>query len=193
MRRLPRIREPSDGTHPVNTIALPFPDGIAAPPGRSLGIQDATVSHPSRAVDYRGLSEKPSRCYVQQWNLNIQRALPAEFFLSAVYVGSKGTHLEQYSQQVNQISDALLAQAAAQVDLTLPKSQGERRPCPINTKSVFINGQALALTGSTTTKGSSFVLIPSTRACNLPAKGPTTVSITLSAHRAKTIRGPGRC
>jgi len=28
-----------DGTHPVNTIALPFPSGISAPPGRSLGAQ----------------------------------------------------------------------------------------------------------------------------------------------------------
>jgi hypothetical protein len=25
-----------DGTHPINTIALPFPAGISAPPGRSL-------------------------------------------------------------------------------------------------------------------------------------------------------------
>src|SRR5258706_2538080 len=28
-----------DGTHPYNSISLPFPDGISAPPGRSLGTQ----------------------------------------------------------------------------------------------------------------------------------------------------------
>jgi hypothetical protein len=52
--------------------------------------------------------------YVQQWNLSVERELPAGFLLSAAYVGSMGTHLEQYSQQINQISDTLLAEAAAQ-------------------------------------------------------------------------------
>src|SRR5262249_52049436 len=28
-----------DGTHPINTIALPFPAGISAPAGRSLGTE----------------------------------------------------------------------------------------------------------------------------------------------------------
>jgi hypothetical protein len=31
--------------------------------------------------------------YVQQWNLNVQKELPAHFILSTAYVGSKGTHL----------------------------------------------------------------------------------------------------
>jgi len=31
--------------------------------------------------------------YVQQWNLNVQKELPAHFILSVAYVGSKGTHL----------------------------------------------------------------------------------------------------
>jgi len=31
--------------------------------------------------------------YVQQWNLNVQKELPAHFVVSAAYVGSKGTHL----------------------------------------------------------------------------------------------------
>jgi len=31
--------------------------------------------------------------YVQQWNLNVQKELPAHFVLTAAYVGSKGTHL----------------------------------------------------------------------------------------------------
>jgi hypothetical protein len=52
--------------------------------------------------------------YVQQWNLNIQRNLPWNIFVSAAYVGSKGTHLESYSQQINQIGDNFLSQAATQ-------------------------------------------------------------------------------
>jgi hypothetical protein len=31
--------------------------------------------------------------YMQQWNLTVQRELPAHFVVSAAYVGSKGTHL----------------------------------------------------------------------------------------------------
>jgi len=105
-----------DGNHPINTIALPFPSGISAPPGRVSAPRGHNNFSPKSYSHHGGISANHPAGYVQQWNLNIQRALPADFFLSAVYVGSKGTHLEQYSQQINQISDALLAQAAAQVD-----------------------------------------------------------------------------
>src|SRR5467141_4189931 len=143
-----------DGNHPINTIALPFPSGISAPPGRSLGTQGTQqfLTQVVQSITEAYPANHPAG-YVQQWNLNIQRALPAGFFLSAVYVGSKGTHLEQYSQQINQISDALLAQAAAQVDLTLPNPRQNVTIVQSTPNQFFINGQALALTGSTTTKG----------------------------------------
>src|ERR1700676_2642926 len=102
-----------DGTHPVNTIALPFPAGISAPPGRGLGVQ-GTQQFLTQVV--QSITEVEPRNhpegYVQQWNFDVQRDLPAGFFMSVAYVGSKGTHLAQYSQQINQISDGLLAQAA---------------------------------------------------------------------------------
>ena len=87
-----------NGTVPINTINTPFLPSIV-PPGRP---------HP-RHPGYAAI-----RGYVQQWNLNIQRNLPWGFFVSAAYVGSKGTHLESYSQQINQIGDSFLSQAAAQ-------------------------------------------------------------------------------
>ena len=40
--------------------------------------------------------------YVQQWNLNVQKELPAHFIVSVAYVGSKGTHLTLLSD-VNQL------------------------------------------------------------------------------------------
>jgi hypothetical protein len=88
--------------------------------------------------------------YVQQWNLSVERQLPAGFSLSAAYVGSKGTHLQQYSLQTNQIADSELAEAAAQfasggkAAVTLLKAV----PNPF-----FISGQALALAAPTTTVG----------------------------------------
>ena len=40
--------------------------------------------------------------YAQQWNLSIQKELPAHLFLSVAYVGSKGTHLT-LNNNLNQI------------------------------------------------------------------------------------------
>jgi TonB dependent receptor len=143
-----------DGTHPVNTIALPFPAGISPPPGLSLGtagtqrfltqvVQSITVADPSNHPEG----------YIQQWNIDLQRDLPAGFFFSAAYVGSKGTHLPQYSQQIDQISDALLAQAAAQINPSLPSPRQNVALLQSVPNPFFINGQALALTGPTTTVG----------------------------------------
>ncbi len=161
-----------DGTHPVNTIALPFPTGISAPPGRSLGTQGTQqfLTQVVQSITEAYPANHPAG-YVQQWNLNIQRALPAGFFLSAVYVGSKGTHLEQYSQQSNQISDALLAQAAAQVDLTLPNPRQNVAIVQSTQNPFYINGQALALTGTTTTKGQLLRPYPQYTSVQLACQG----------------------
>jgi len=91
--------------------------------------------------------------YVQQWNVDVQHELPAGFFVSAAYVGSRGTHLAQFSQQINQISDALLAQAAAQVNPSLPNPRQNVMLVQATPNPFFINGQALALAGPTTTVG----------------------------------------
>jgi Carboxypeptidase regulatory-like domain len=143
-----------DGTHPVNTIALPFPDGIAQPPGRSLGTV-GTQQFLTKVV--QSITEVNPRNhpqgYVQQWNLDVQRELPLGFFVSAAYVGSRGTHLAQYSQQINQISDASLAQAAEQVNPALPNPRQNVTLVQPTPNPFFINGQALALAGPTTTVG----------------------------------------
>jgi hypothetical protein len=143
-----------DGTHPANTIGLPFPSGISQPPGRSLGTQGTQqfLTQVVQSITEAEPSDHPEG-YVQQWNLNLQREFPGGFFVSAAYVGAKGTHLAQYSQQINQISDTYLAQAAAEVNPALPNPRQNVmlvQPVP---NPFFINGQALALAGSTTTVG----------------------------------------
>jgi len=143
-----------DGTHPVNTIALPFPAGISAPPGRSLGVQGTQqfLTQVVQSITEVNPGNHPEG-YVQQWNFDVQRDFPAAFFVSAAYVGSKGTHLAQYSQQINQISDVLLAQAASQVDPSLPNPRQNVTLVQSTPNPFFISGQALALTGPTTTIG----------------------------------------
>ncbi len=161
-----------DGTHPINTIALPFPDGISVPPGRSLGTE-GTQQYLTQVVQSITEADRKNHpeAYVQQWNLNIERELPEGVVLSAAYVGSKGTHLAQYSQQINQISDALLAQAASQVNpsRTDPRQNVSiLQPVP---NPFFLNGKALALTASTTTAGQLLRPYPQYTSVQLAGQG----------------------
>jgi hypothetical protein len=52
-----------------------------------------------------GVTSIPNKAvwpYVQQWNLSVQKELPAHFVVSVAYVGSKGTHLTSLSN-INQL------------------------------------------------------------------------------------------
>src|SRR5713101_101716 len=51
---------------------------------------------------------------VQQWNLDLQRELPAGFFVDVAYAGAHGVHLPQFNTNINQIPDSFIKQAAAQ-------------------------------------------------------------------------------
>jgi len=113
-----------NGTVPVNTINNPFPaTGVVPPVGRTLGTV-GTQQYATQVVQNFSIADfyNHPEGYVQQWNLNIQRDLPARFFFSAAYVGSKGTHLQSYSQQIDQLPDSFLpaaaSQCAAQVAIT---------------------------------------------------------------------------
>jgi hypothetical protein len=51
---------------------------------------------------------------VQQWNLDVQRELPAGFFVDVAYAGAHGVHLPQFNTNINQIPDSFISQAATQ-------------------------------------------------------------------------------
>jgi hypothetical protein len=102
--------------------------GILAPPGRNftgltsvLAPSTANVSsfvafngNPTLAPYYGiGGHSNPGYGYVEQWNFDVQRSLPAGFFADVAYAGSHGVHLEQYSTNVNQLPDSLWSQGAA--------------------------------------------------------------------------------
>ena len=158
-----------DGIHPYSSISLPFPNGISAPPGRSLGIVGTQqfltqVVQSITEVDPRDHPEG----YVQQWNLSVERDLRAGFSISAAYVGSKGTHLEQYSQQTNQISDLLLAQAASQFASGGKSAVTVLQSVP---NPFFVNGEALALAAPTTTVGQLLRPYPQYTSVQLAGQG----------------------
>jgi len=99
--------------------------GIIAPPGRNFNnLPIAGVNNISSFVAFNGNptlapyygisgSGNPQYGYVEQWNFDIQRQLPAGFFADVAYAGSHGVHLEQYSTNVNQLPDTLWSQGAA--------------------------------------------------------------------------------
>ena len=96
--------------------------GIIAPPGRNFtGLTTPNISsfvaangNPTLAP-YYGISGhgNPQYGYVEQWNFDIQRQLPAGFFADVAYAGSHGVHLEQYSTNIDQLPDTLWSQGAA--------------------------------------------------------------------------------
>jgi len=132
-----------DGIHPYNSISLPFPDGISAPPGRALGTQGTQqfLTQVVQSITEVDRNNHPDG-YVQQWNFSVERELPGRISLLAAYVGSKGTHLAQYSQQINQISDSLLSQAATEFAAGGRPAVTLLRP---TANPFFLNGRALVV------------------------------------------------
>jgi Carboxypeptidase regulatory-like domain len=179
-----------DGAHPFNSISLPFPNGISPPPGRNLGTEGTQqfLTQTVQSITEVDRENHPA-AYVQQWNLDIERELPGGFLLSAAYVGSKGTHLEQYSQQVNQISDGLLAQAAAQFAAGGKSAVTLLQSAP---NPFFVNGQALALAAPTTTEGQLLRPFPQYTSVELAGQGSfASIYHSLQVTAQKRFAGAG--
>jgi hypothetical protein len=96
--------------------------GIIAPPGRNFaGLATPNISsfvvangNPTLAPYFGTTGHgNPQYGYVEQWNFDIQRQLPAGFFADVAYAGSHWVHLQQYSTNVDQLPDTLWSQAAA--------------------------------------------------------------------------------
>ena len=179
-----------DGTHPYNSISLPFQNGISPPPGRSLGIQGTQqfLTQVVQSITEVDRAHHPEG-YVQQWNLSIESQLPAGFSLSAAYVGSKGTHLEQYAQQTNQISDALLGQAAMQFAAGGKSAVTLLQSVP---NPFFVNADALALAAPTTTVGQLLRPYPQYTSVELAGQGSfasTYHSLQITAQRRFAAAG----
>jgi hypothetical protein len=158
-----------DGIHPYNTISLPFPDGISPPPGRTLGTEGTQqfLTQVVQSITEVNSSNHPSG-YVQQWNVSLDQQLPGKFSFVAAYVGSRGTHLAQYSQQINQISDSLLSVAADEFAKGGRPAVSLLRPTP---NPFFVHGQALALAAPTTTVGQLLRPYPQYNSVELSGQG----------------------
>jgi hypothetical protein len=109
---------------PTNTITTPWINFVQ-PPGAG---KDPKTGLPLVAVDEEGASsptfENPNYNYgyMQQWNVDVQRTLWGGWFTDVAYAANKGTHLPVYNQQIDQLGDNYLAQAAQQAAAGQPVS-----------------------------------------------------------------------
>jgi hypothetical protein len=87
--------------------------GILLPPGRNpqpnVSAFVAANGSPTLAPYFNA-----KYGYVQQYNFDIQRELPAGFFADVAYAGSHGVHLQQYSTHFDQIGDSFVGTAGSQ-------------------------------------------------------------------------------
>jgi hypothetical protein len=146
---------------PINTISTPWPTFIAAP-GRNPSFQGAllgqgiTIATPNFKYGY-----------TQQWNLDLQRELPGGLFADIAYSGLKGTHLPQYSQQIDQIPDTYLGQAAQQAAAGKPVAIAQAVTNPY----VSIASPGSPLSSSTTLAGNLLRPFPQYSGVSLAGQG----------------------
>jgi len=65
----------------------PFPDGVATPPGSSLGLATSV----GRSVDFVPLSRRNAQD--MRWQVSVQRELPGRWLVEAAYVGNHAYNL----------------------------------------------------------------------------------------------------
>jgi hypothetical protein len=110
---------PSSAVSPINTattpafglLSNPFPQingKLPQPVGR-----DPNFSANVQGLAVTGRVPNPPYPYVQQWNLSFQQELGSQSSLQIGYLGSTGVHVP-IQLNLNQIPDAVAAQAAAQ-------------------------------------------------------------------------------
>jgi Carboxypeptidase regulatory-like domain len=135
----------------VCTGAGPFNQGAYSPAGVPVVGQGANVitavagRNPQPNVSQYALTQNNFSTtgytvqkygYLEQYNLDFQRQLPAGFFADVAYAGSHGVHLEQSNTNINQIPDSFITGAAAQfaasqpVTVTTPVCPPAPAACP---------------------------------------------------------------
>ncbi len=91
-----------DGVTPLALVNNPFPGGFVRATGSSEGLGTLL------GQNVTGMDRSRRNPYAQQWNLNIQQSLPAQFLIDVAWAGSRGVHLFG-NLNVNQLPNELLS------------------------------------------------------------------------------------
>ncbi|MGH9433325.1 MAG: TonB-dependent receptor domain-containing protein, partial [Terriglobia bacterium] len=86
-------------------LSNPFPNGITPPPGRNIAL------YQNLQYGQGPFSLLPTNpyAYYQQWNLDVQHQLPGGTLIDLAYAAAKGTHLPDFSQQLDALPDKYLS------------------------------------------------------------------------------------
>ncbi|HKD06773.1 MAG TPA: TonB-dependent receptor [Bryobacteraceae bacterium] len=92
-----------NGITPYNTIANPYPQGLVQPTGASAGL----LTNLGGAItgQLRGVRQG----YAQQWNLTLQYSPWTNWLIEGAYLANKGTHLQQFTNNLNQLNPLYLS------------------------------------------------------------------------------------
>ena len=102
-----QVIAPGGTATPTVFMNDPFPGGIPKAPGNTLGAS-TNLGGSITTV----LTDQPNP-YVQQWNLVLERQLPANFVVNLAYVGMRGEHLPAASLNLNQLPGGYVDYAQA--------------------------------------------------------------------------------
>ena len=119
-----------DGITPTNYLSNPYPNGFVFATGSSAGL--ATLL--GQAIT--GMDRNRRNSKAEQWNVNVQRALPGNFVLDLAYAGSRG--LDLYGDlPSNVLADQYLSQGSA-LQQTVPNPMYGKLPAgaALNTPTV---------------------------------------------------------
>jgi hypothetical protein len=105
-----------DGVNPAYLLSNPFPSGYSPVNGNALGALQQVGSNIQAPL------QDTLTPYSMQWNLNVQRQLPADVVLEVAYVGTRGLQLSRNDEsglslnQLNPIYMSLGTQLSQTVD-----------------------------------------------------------------------------
>ncbi|MFN7996221.1 MAG: TonB-dependent receptor [Bryobacteraceae bacterium] len=98
------VASTNGGLTPTGSFSNPFPNGILQPPGRNPNFQQTFYGQGINAP----IPNHPLG-YMQQYNFDVQFQAAGGFLVDVAYAGSKGTHLGQGSQLIDQLPDQYLS------------------------------------------------------------------------------------
>ncbi len=84
-------------------LANPFPDGVAEPPGSSLGL----ASFIGRDVEFIPVTRKNGKS--QRWELDVERELAGKWLIELAYVGNRGYDLTTVTDSLNAVPARFLS------------------------------------------------------------------------------------
>src|SRR6185503_11712253 len=128
---------------PTVSLSNPFPNGLVAPRGNTLG----TLSGVGTTISY--VDQNRTQPRVQQYSADLQRELPGSMAVTISYIGARGDHLplggtDDTVVNANQLDPKYLALGSAVLNQAVPNPFfGNASAGPLASQATLTRGQLL--------------------------------------------------